>query len=288
MKALSADFSDQDTPQWLQQYAAIESGQATWDDFSFLERTCKGWLLPLLFQIDSFFSGRWWYWTRTLENGAFIDEHIPQIDFLDFPNQEAMKNLTGCLAMYNRFGGFRFPDFLDWLLWGFGESGNRASISDEANEFLYRTFNLGLLLQYPHDYLGQILTEEKSGYWNNPNAFYPTPHVVCSMMAKMQFADAVRERTDLSIKRAVDPCVGTGRMLMYASNYCLRLYGADIDRVCVAACKVNGYLYMPWLVKALPEIGAENEPCAAVPALEVSPPGKVIHLGKPTQMQLFD
>jgi N-6 DNA Methylase len=280
-------FSEHYLPEWLQQRIAILSGQAKWDDFTFAERTCKGWLLPLLWEIDSMFSGRWWYWTKTLESGKALEEPIPQIDFLDFPNTAAMNNLTKCLSAYNRYD-FRLSDFLEWLLWGFGVQDERTRISDDANEYLYRTFNLGLLLKYPHDYLGQILTEEKAGYWNNPNAFYPTPHVVCSAMVQMQFADTIRKGEDLKSKSVLDPCIGTGRMLMYASNYSLFLYGQDIDRTCCMACTVNGYLYMPWLVKALPELGPENEPCEVVPALEVSPPGKVINLGKPIQMQLFD
>lgn len=287
MQTLLPVFSEHNIPEWLQQRIAISSGQAKWDDFTFAERTCKGWLLPLLWGIDSMLSGRWWYWTRTLENKAMLDEPIPQIEFLDFPNSWAMNNLKKCHSAYNRYD-FRLSDFLEWLLWGFGASDERARISDQANEFLYKTFKMDLLLKYPHDYLGQILTEEKAGYWNNPNAFYPTPHVVCSAMVQMQFADATREGQDLKLKSVLDPCVGTGRMLMYASNYSLFLYGQDIDRTCCMACTVNGYLYMPWLVKAFPKLSGENEPCMIGPTLEVPPPTEAINISKPTQMHLFD
>jgi hypothetical protein len=235
-------------PEWITQRQNISHGKAKWEDFSFEERTCKGWLLPYLYGIDACFSGRWGYWTAALLNGAIPYEPIPRIDFLDHPNQEAMTNLQTCLKSYNRYD-FSLSDFMEWLLWGFGE-GERPRISAEANEFLYRTFNLGLLLQFPHDYLGHILTEAKAGYWSNPNAFYPTPHTVCHAMAEIQFSDAAKDAGDLKSKSVLDPCVGTGRMLMYASNYSLFLYGQDIDRTCVMACKINGYLYMLWLVKA--------------------------------------
>lgn len=116
-----------------------------------------------LFQIESMFAGRWNYWARTIEHGQPLDDPIPKIDFLDFPDPSAMNNLTQCLSAYNRHD-FRLADFLEWLLWGFGDGERRAQISDEANEFLYRTFNLGLLLQHPHDYFGHILSEHKKGY----------------------------------------------------------------------------------------------------------------------------
>ena len=36
-----------------------------------------------------------------------------------------------------------------------------------------------------------------------------------------------------------DPCVGSGRLLLHASNISLRLYGQDIDPLAVAMCKIN-------------------------------------------------
>lgn len=264
-------------PEWMTQELAVSRGEATWEDFSFEQRTCKGWLLPYLVDIDAHFSGRWAYWTDTLLNGAPLDQPIPRIDFLDQPNPQALKCLTDCLKAYNRYD-FRLSDFLEWLLWGFGEGEERPRITADANEFLYRTFNLGPLLQHPHDYIGHILTKEKAGYWNNPNAFYPTPHCVCHAMAEMTFADALKKGEDLKTKSVLDPCVGTGRMLMYASNYSLFLHGIDIDRTCVNACKVNGFLYMPWLVRSglkrldIPEEEIpEAEIVPEVPAIEWKP-----------------
>lgn len=287
-------------PKWLEQRRLIGSGKATWDDFTIIERTCKGWLLPYLWGMDSQVSGRWGYWTRSIVNGEPLDEPIPHIDFLDSPNSETMKNLTKCLSAYNRYD-FRLSDFLEWLLWGFGAQDERARISDEANDFLYKTFCLDLLLMHPHDYLGHILTEEKAGYWNNPSAFYPTPHAVCNAMVKMTFADAIREGQDLKSKSVHDPCVGTGRMLMYASNYSLFLYGQDIDRTCCNACAVNGYLYMPWLVRAglprpidndpekeKPIIKACNSLEVAAPTIELKPASdKNQRSKKPQQLNLF-
>lgn len=232
-------------PEWMRQRLLILDGKARWDDFSIKDRTCKGWLLPYLMGVDEMFLGRWDYWSKTVANGKPLDEPIPWIEFDSSPAQEAMKNLQDCLTRYGHHG-FSLNDFLAWLLWGFGEGEKRPAIADDVNEHWYRTFNLGLMLKYPYDYFGDIMCEKKAGFWNNPHAFYPTPHNVCEMMVRMQFE---REGDSFRNKSACDPCVGTGRMLLHASNYSFHLFGQDIDISCVMACKINGYFYVPWLVR---------------------------------------
>lgn len=240
-------------PEWVHQYMAIQSGKKTFDDFSFEERTCRGWLTPYLWQIDGMFHGRWAYWVTTLHNGKLLDDPIPKIGFLGEANpglQNARKNIHACLDAYCCYTcSARLTDLFDWILWGFGEGEERPRINEQVNEHWYRTFNLGYLIQSPHDYMGDFLADAKQGYWNNPNAFYPTPHNMVECMVKMQFECGADNTIDFRSKSVLDPCVGTGRMLMYASNYSLNLYGVDIDRTCVTACKINGYLYMPWLVR---------------------------------------
>lgn len=230
-------------PRWLEQRVEISKNKKTWDDYSFEERTCKGWLIPYLIEIDARLSTRWAYWLDTLDAGKMLDRPIPQIDFLTFGASDAMKNLQTCLSRFMHLD-VRLSNFLDWLLWGFNIGEERPRIDPQVNEFWYRNFNLGFMLRDPFDYFGEILCDAKSGYWNNPNAFYPTPHTVCQAMASMQFSGEM----DYRDKTVLDPCVGTGRMLMFASNYSLRLFGQDIDRICVQACQINGFLYMPWLV----------------------------------------
>lgn len=59
------------------------------------------------------------------------------------------------------------------------------------------------------------------------------------------------EGKDCRRESVCDPCVGTGRMLLHASNHSLRLYGLDIDATLCKATLVNGYLYAPWMVRPL-------------------------------------
>lgn len=76
--------------------------------------------------------------------------------------------------------------------------------------------------------------------------FYPTPHHIASLLAGMLFSGTPEDLT----REVVDPCVGTGRMLLHSSNHTVCLAGQDINPICVKATVVNGYLYAPWL--ALP------------------------------------
>ena len=45
----------------------------------------------------------------------------------------------------------------------------------------------------------------------------------------------------------MDPCCGTGIMLLYASNHSLNLYGNDISPLLVKMAKINAFIYIPWL-----------------------------------------
>lgn len=258
-------------PEWMKQYIQIQSGEKTWDDFSFEERTCKGWLWPLLLQIDNLprlvesskgmifedihpaylrgGSGRWRWWMDTYFQEKLPDSEIPQINFLGLPDHETMRMLEKCL---DTNWNYRLPDFLDWILWGFGEGKERPRIDEKTNEKWYRTFNLGLMIVNPTDYWGALYSETKGrGSWNR-SGFYPTPQHVCNLMAQISYFDAKNEegkKIDPRLLAMTEPCCGTGRMLMEASNYTVNISGCDIDYVCVTATKVNAYLYMPWVAR---------------------------------------
>ena len=73
-----------------------------------------------------------------------------------------------------------------------------------------------------------------------------------------------------------DPCVGSGRMLLHASNVSLALSGQDIDPLAVAMCQINGALYAPWLSFPLP--AAILGSSAALPPADSSPGGPVFRV----------
>lgn len=133
---------------------------------------------------------------------------------------------------------------------------------DDAAEKLYRGIDLGVLLEEPHDYFGTFICERKAKAWN-PTAFFPTPHHLVEAMTHLAFEGRGSDGRDTRTLTANDPAVGSGRMLLHASNYSLRLSGQDIDPVVLCCCLINGVLYAPWMSFPLPEsVFAEAAPAA--------------------------
>jgi hypothetical protein len=216
----------------------------------------RGWLLYYVQLADLRLSSssRWSHYMRTLEAGHLLDDPIPEIRFTDCPPPDGRRMLEDCLDLVERkeYTWQAFTQFLDWLSWGFALSREMPKFGAQTNEALYRTFNLGPLLLHPHDYLGTILSDRRSGGWN-PHAFYPTPHNIVEMMVQMTFCSSPsthgngNEATDPRLRTCCDPAVGTGRMLLHASNYTYCLYGCDIDPVVLAICRLNAACYAPWM-----------------------------------------
>jgi hypothetical protein len=239
--------------------------------------TYRGWLLPYVIQLHEICpaaANRWGYLLRTLEADKLLDEPIPQITF-----GPPDRKVFGLLHDWSRLigddlGGWTdFRTLLDWLCWGLALSAEAPRLNDEVNEKLYREVNLQPLLETPHDYLGDYVAEGKSRGWN-PSAFYPTPHPVPELMVRMTMHDAAKAGKDPRLLSCCDPCVGSGRMLLHCSNFSVNLWGQDIDPLCVAMCKMNGALYVPWLAFPLPAsvLGAGMvPPPASLPVPEPPP-----------------
>ncbi len=194
------------------------------------------------------FDGRWWYWTRTIEKGRPLDEPIPRIDFDSFPNPETAKTIKDCIRFMNAKGhGSResWNAFIEWILWGLGaavQSEFPTRVTEEISWYWYKTFNLGLMMKFPCDYMAWGSCEIAGmAHKGNGNGYFPTPQHVVKMMVQMTMTEA--DKT----KKVCDPCLGTGVMVLEASNYSLRLYGQEISLEMVKMATVNAFLYIPWL-----------------------------------------
>lgn len=213
----------------------------------------RGWLLYHVQICDAHPSlpGRWGHYLRTLEAGHLLNEPIPRIEFRDCPPPDGRRMLEKCLNLIERreytWEGFNL--FVEWLAWGLAVSRQLPRLEEQTNEALYRTFNLEPLLLHPHDYLGEILSDRRSNGWN-PHAFFPTPSTVVEMMVQMIFIGTDPDdagEIDMRRKAVLDPAVGTGRMLLHASNFSYCLYGCDIDPLVTMICRVNAACYAPWM-----------------------------------------
>jgi len=142
------------------------------------------------------------------------------------------------------------------MLWGLGHPGydepEEPLGCEGASMRLYQILNLGPWMLWPFDYLGDLLAENAYG---RKQGFFPTPMQIGVMMASMLMGNCGE---DMRAKTVCDPAVGTGRLLLAASNYSLRLYGCDIDETMCLASLVNGYLFCPWLAKPFPFLDAAN------------------------------
>jgi hypothetical protein len=226
----------------------------------------RGWLLAYVILLHSRIpavADRWGYHLRTLEAGKLLDEPIPPIVF-GAPDPKVfslLRDWSGLIG-WDCGGWSDFRALLDWLCLGLALSQEEPRLSDEVNEKLYRQVNLQPLLETPYDYLGAFVAEHKAKGWN-ATGFYPTPHSVVEFMVRITMHDRRADGRDPRLRSVCDPAVGSGRMLLHASNLSLVLFGQDIDPLAIAMCKINGALYAPWMSFPLP---------ASITGTHVNPP----------------
>ncbi len=244
----------------------------------------RGWLLryvALAHTVIPEVNNRWDYHQRTLRAGRLLDEPIPSIDFLGCPDGATLKALTGWMVLTERQGSSwnGLGLFVDWLAYGLAVASQPPQIHEALQIRLYQTVQIHLLLQHPYDYFGHIISERRSTGWN-PHAFFPTPTSVVDLMVQCTM-DELRShstRSAPSSKTVLDPCCGTGRMLLSASNRSVRLYGIDIDPLLCKIAAINGALYAPWLAFPFPEhyFTTPAPPFSAVTEPD-APPHYIVH-----------
>ncbi len=217
----------------------------------------RGWLLFQVQLADAHpgAPGRWAHYMRTFDAGRLLDEPIPRINFASMPSPDGLKMVEKCVQLlsYRDSPWTAFEKFVAWLAWGLAVSKVTPEIEEATSEALYRSFNFESLILHPHDYLGHYLADNRSKGWN-PNAYFPTPIPVCEMIASMVFeGKGEDDGRDPRLRLVQEPAVGTGRMLLAASNYSYRLYGQDIDKLALDICLCNGAFYAPWLSFPFPD-----------------------------------
>lgn len=84
-------------------------------------------------------------------------------------------------------------------------------------------------------------------------------------MAQINFIDASSDdggAIDRRMMTVCDPALGSGRQLLHASNFSVRLYGMDIDRLVVKICLINGAMFVPWMSFPFPHKWFERHDAA--------------------------
>ena len=207
----------------------------------------KGWLIPYLLGLDDMFYKRWIYWTRICMSNKVPDEPIPVIRFkptYEYKEKLVSKNLRKCLD-HARCSSNALHNFADWILWGFGRGNNLfPSIDEGIDDYWYRTFNLGLFYKEPADHFSELASDYMGR--TNKLGFFATPSHVVEMMTLMTFGGKPEHKH--KTMSVCDPCLGTGNMLLHASNYSMNLYGNDISLLLTKLATINAFIYMPWVV----------------------------------------
>ena len=256
----------------LREHVRRDKPKALRKDFQFREPLRHGWMLPYLFPLETMAWGRWDYLAEAILNQQLPNRQIPQIEWSPehgerSPGRQMFEKSLDCITRSGDWRGWSgwtyFDYFLDWLLYAFGDSRQTTlpTISAEcegASERLYQIFNLEPAIAYPHDYLGDILAENNFG---RRSGFFPTPMEVAATMVKLQMEETGE---DMRAKSVCDPALGTGRMLLAASNYSMNLYGNDVSLTVIKACLVNGYLYAPWMVRHPKFLTRQSEPAPTI------------------------
>lgn len=241
---------------------------------SHVHKQTRGWFVPYLIGLDVLKGvghGRWDYWIRICLTHELPDKPIPYIPFRNSPDEikirpfpdrlteDPVKHVKRMLDQYV-YKGYWYDDawlaFVRYLLHGFGMRGLEEEVDripEDVRDFWYTEFNLAYLLIRPIDWSAYILEggprwmKTKGAKWSKSTGFFSTPFSVTNMMVAMTFGpyDSDKDQRLLSV---CDPCVGTGKMLLAASNYSLRLHGQDIVYDLCLCTMLNGYLWAPWMV----------------------------------------
>ena len=249
-----------------------------------LKRDLKaGWMRPYLIQLDYLIgSGRWILHISKLQTlpkekypilfipdpekrrEKIFDEiidiaEIPQIDFCLYQNETSLgrRMIQTCLDALNEnvhVGQYERLEFLvEWLLWSFGHPGieepeQRYKSNTPWSIILYQLFNLEPLLAYPYDYWANLLAESESQSSKKKLGYFPTPAPVSEFIAKIAGHHIAKKGIS---ERICEPCVGTGSMLLHASNLSLNLVGVDINPLALKLCLINSYLFIPWMAQPI-------------------------------------
>lgn len=230
--------------------------------------TYRGWALPYIEALHGHpgtgFPDRWGYLLEAHATKRLPNRPIPEVAWNGHAGEapEVQRQIKKAMDQLAPYVGVwqAFLAFVDWIGFALGIDTERPEISTRVSpnldEWLYRHLNFAPWLEHPYDHLGEYLAQERgSGF--NPHAFFPTPMSLCTMMTAMLYVGS----GDMRATTVCDPCLGTGRMLLAASNHSMRLYGQDIDGMVLKIAKINGALYAPWLCWPLPEeVWANFEP----------------------------
>lgn len=186
-------------------------------------------------------SARWEWYSKIMLLKKLPAEPLPQINFVDDHDGRARELVMNFLNVNTSL-----DDLLNYLLHVFGHKGYEAPPKFNFD------FPVEEALKLDRDLFGDVYSEVMGKGLRSGTGYFPTPQAICNLIADMSLSDCQL------INTVNDPCVGSGRMLLSASNKSLFLSGNDINPICIKMTLVNGYFLAPWLVMPPPPEISQN------------------------------
>lgn len=159
-------------------------------------------------------------------------------------------------ALYKHEPSRLFEDYLDLVLCCLANQQQEARYLEVAKRYTREELeNISQLWAYHlmihehqvaargwYDMLGDIYMDMAGRSKTSRMGQFFTPAELCTVIAQLQFGDPEEARG----KTCLDPCVGSGRMLLAMHSLQPDLgivVGADLDRICAKMCAVNFWLH---------------------------------------------
>jgi hypothetical protein len=145
-----------------------------------------------------------------------------------------------------------------YILHAFGQE--TWDLGEEVYRAIEQHFDLAGYLAFPADYAGETLANRQAG---RHAAFFPTPMSVVEMMTALTTTDSVHEsysaigpaprfvryNAEGRPQAFCDPCGGTARMHLLASNYgFVEQYYQDIWPTAVTIARAHAACWVPWMI----------------------------------------
>lgn len=197
---------------------------------------------------------RWEYWMRTLCYGYVSKTRpLPKVPFESAPDPKTLKMLEDTIRIFWNKEGINGIEAIrlltHFIKYGLGayaiESRNPDIAFDPKNVKMEtwievkKTFDFKMMLDHPQDYFA-ILYINHAGKQKN---FIPTPMHIGSFLAAMCFSD----ETPITTK-CLDPCCGTGSLLLLMTNYSINTHGIEISSDLCNLAKLNCWIYAPMVI----------------------------------------
>jgi len=219
------------------------------------ERQGWGALRQTLFDLSD--RWKWWSWAMLYKEIPTIP--YPKKDFaLHFDSSAPPYRLIEACVKPFPYDRNAFENLVDFLLYGFGDSDIKSiqHIPGEQIKHFNDTLDLGIFYRYPGDYWGHYLEMGMSHSMRSGTGFFSTPPSVCQMMVEMTIPDDPNNIT----RSFCDPCAGTMRMGLFASNKNLiMIYGMEVAYSIHKIAKLNAFLYLPPSAMPCKEIESKLE-----------------------------